>query len=1559
MRLIAIAMALVLSVLTAGAEPITREQARKKAEAFMTEQKKAVKLEAVTSVRKLSPARRGVAKSETAEYYIFNKGTGEGFVIVSGDDQTIPILGYCDKGEFDYEQLPPQLQWLLDDYAHQIEAIRAGAPVHRLPANHPKVEPFMKCTWNQGSPYNNLCPLDGGSRSVTGCVATAMAQILYYNREKSVTETTAAIPGYTTYSKGISVPGIAAGSPIDWANMKDSYSSATDLQRQAVAQLMLYCGVSVEMDYTNSSSGAQIYMVAEACKKYFGYGNSVKFIDSFSSEDEMDQLVYNELAAGRPVYLGGYTGDWSVGHAFLTCGYENQRYWINWGWGGQSDGYYYLSNLTPGDGQGIGGSADGYNAGKTCIIGLEPENFGEKPMSFSDATVKKICIERWDADGDGNLTYGEAATVTSLGDAFKGNVNIKRFSELYYFTSLTSIDDYAFDGCVQLASIRLPKSIKRIGEGAFRGCQKLPQINLPTSINAIGEAAFDGCKVLEAVELPGELNVIEPRSFRDCAAITEVNLPINVATIKSEAFAGCTKLKSFSINTYRTGELNWDQDVFSGIDLSKATLHVMQGTKPFFETASQWKEFGTIVQTRDISGGRFTTLETGNTYYLYNVGTGRYLTKGEAYKTQAVVGTEPMRFKFVHPVSKPDGVFYITSPDTGNEGRYLFRTTTDDNVGKGVKATFVDGKTLASSAYWKVAEAGKDGMYTLQNPDGATQEAGEEFLGVQTDHESNAASPTYGVYWDVALNSNSMWQFVLYDEQQAQAFTEAETLSKLLATAKKRGLMTTDEQAVYDNMASTVEELKAAQATLRKRLKFIEFYHQEVREQCITYFDSDTDGELSYKEASDIYDFGWLFSFMNNTKVVRVDELQYFVNAQAIPDNFMQGCVNLESVVLPKGLEKIYYSAFKGCKKLQAIDIPEYVNLIGENAFEGCTSLRSVTLGSHDPSFISLGTNVFAGVDLSKCTLYVPYGSKVLYEQADVWKKFGTIVEVRGHMLPKYSPIETNVAGYIMNVATRKFITLGEAYGTQSIVARVGKLYQLRRTSSMAEGVYYLFSNQTGQSGNVVFRTSTDTRVGTGVKACFGDGSLSEKAHWKLTDLGDNVFTLQVPEKDATYVADEFLGVDESHPSSAASPTYGLYWDVKGWGTHWAFVRAEDLDAARAIDNTADQLANLLKKAGDRGLDISAEQAVYDNPESTQTALQEAVESLRAKLHYITFADAKAQSLCVEYWDLDGDGELSIEEAAQVKTIGETFRGASLVKTFEELRYFTSLTEIPENAFRGALAMKTIYLPAGIKTIGEYAFTNCSSLTDIVILNEEEVVPMGVSGISTGTNLYVPTKILQAYGDDEAWSVRCNVKEYTGKPVVTATAARSYGRQAATIKVQVEGAPVDGEPDCTCDYIKEMTTPVGTYPITIEPGTITTKGVEYREGVFTVEPATLTVTAKSYTRNVGEPNPVFEITYRGFRNKEKEDILIAIPVITCEATAESPAGEYAIEISGGEAQNYVFTYVPGILTVVDPTGIEEVKNKTLSDGDVYDMQGRRVVRPQRGVYIVKGKKVIK
>ena len=1558
MRFLFLLAAFGLSVTMASAKPVTREQARQKAIAFMAERHDSKMLTAVTNTRKLAP-RHATASLADAPYYVFDRGTNEGFFIVSGDDETVDVLGYTDKGSFDYGQLPPALQELLDDYTRQIEQIQTGkakaAPVVK-PANRKNVPEMMKSKWNQGSPYNNTCPLDAGKHSVTGCVATAMAQILYYHREKNVTETQADMPSYSTWTKGLSVKGIAAGAPIDWENMKDTYNgSETDKQKLAVANLMLYCGVGASMDYTNSSSGAQSWDAYNALRNYFGY-TSAKWYDyqNVTSNEQWDEIVYNEMAAGRPVYLSG--SNETVGHAFVGDGYDGMRYHINWGWSGQSDGYYYLTNLTPGDGQGIGGSPSGYNGYKQIITNLEPENYGEKAMSITDAAVKKLCLQEWDADGDGKLTYNEAAAVTDLGDLFKGKTTIKNFKELYYFTGLTQIADDAFNGCTQLVSMRLPKSVRQIGNRSFMGCAKLNQLEIHDGLQTIGEDAFNGCKVLPNISLPIESSTIPARAFKGCAAFTSVSLPISVQSVGDEAFANCTKLTSFEVNTFQPGSIELGASVFSGVDLTKAVLSVMQGTKSFFVSTDQWKDFGSIVEKREISGGTFATLEAGKTYYLYHVGTGRYLSSGEAYGTQAVAGNEPLRFEVKHSSSMDENVYYFASVDIGTS-RYLFRTKIDDNVGQGVKATFVDGtRFTAATTYWTIVPVGEQ-VYTIQVPSTNADYQEGCFYGVQTDHESNAASPTYGAYYDVVYDgheANCQWRFVLYDEERAACFEAAQKLGDLLTIAKKRGVKCENEQAVFDNLASTLDELREAQATLRNKLKFINFASDGVRSKCVSQWDLDYDGELSYSEAARVTDFD--ISFENDRTLEYFDELQYFTGVKYIYGRTFYGCTNLKSVKLPPSIEKIYYYAFCNCKGLTEIRLPRYVNSIGMQAFANCTNLTTVYAEAAEPCPIM--DNTFGTKTAADLTVYVPFGSKEKYEAADVWKNY-TFKEMRGYAQPKYSPFTVDKTGYFVNLGSGKMLSKGEAYGTQSVVDHTGMVYQMRRTKAMPEGTYYFTSNETGADGKVLFRVSTDSKVGEGVKTCFVDGTLKASAYWKIDSIAENTYTISLPETDEDYVEGQYLGTDENHASNVASPTDGIYWDVEGTGRNcqWAFITEEDMREVKAFDTLVENLRKMLAVAAQQEVDVEAEQAVYDNVTSTAEEIKNAIASVREKLHFITFAETGVRTLCLANWDANGDEELSYEEAAAVTDIGETFRNMGNVKQLPELRYFTSLTAVPDNAFRGASALQTVFLPASVDTIGKYAFYS-TSLHYLVLLNDQKMVPFGSSSVPANTTLFVPASMVESYQANAQWAAKVTAVEYTGRPEVTAEANREYGRKANGVTLKVLGAPIDGTPDYVCEALTDVTIPVGQYPIVVSAGTVTTPNTTFRDGTLTVEPAMLTVTVRSVRRNIGEENPEFEADYRGFRNSETVEVLTAKPVFTCLATPESPAGEYEILADGAEAANYVFSYVPGVLTVVDPAGIGTVTADDVKAGRLHDLQGRRVASPKPGIYVVGRRKVV-
>lgn len=372
------------------ADQINRDQALRKAQQFLSQKG----LSRSLTVAETSAA-RARAKGNNAQdyYYIFNAGQNQGFVIVSGDDSTEEILGYSTSGSFELDNMPPAMEALLNYYSAQISMIQRGvAQAAPKRASHPAVSPFMTVKWNQREPYNGKTPLGyysnrtEGYHCVTGCVATAMAQVLYH--QKFVESTQAEIAGYKNQTafvsksgtKEVTIPTIPQGSALDWANMVDSYKgSETQAQKDAVANLMLYCGAAVNMNYRlpeMGGSSASNSSIPEAFKKYFGYSKGTRYISrSHYSDDDWDNIIYNEIAAGRPVIYGGQTQS-NSGHAFIVHGYDgNGKYAINWGWGGYQDNYFTLDNLTPDD-QGTGGGAvgEGYNFSQDAVISLAKED---------------------------------------------------------------------------------------------------------------------------------------------------------------------------------------------------------------------------------------------------------------------------------------------------------------------------------------------------------------------------------------------------------------------------------------------------------------------------------------------------------------------------------------------------------------------------------------------------------------------------------------------------------------------------------------------------------------------------------------------------------------------------------------------------------------------------------------------------------------------------------------------------------------------------------------------------------------------------------------------------------------------------------------------------------------------------------------------------------------------------------------------------------------------------------------------------------------------------------
>lgn len=420
-------------------------------------EKQAALLGVAIDQKAMTKARKQGSKGEITlsqeSYYVFPNANSKGFTIVSGDDRLPEIVGYSSQGSYDENNLPEGFVSFMKAYQNlynkvnlgDAEALKNLAEIkawrnkkNASAASTSAVAPLLgNIEWDQTSPYNNMCPkYDSVHVAATGCVATAMAQVMaYYKYPKQLK---ADIPGYVNRWNGIpmEIPTITQEEGVyDWDNMLPKYNkeaNATQQQKDAVAKLMYHCGAAVQMTYGQESAAS---VSASKLAKYFGYDADLMMDLSRSSFtlDKWMQIIDTELAAGRPVLYGGQASD--GGHQFVCDGKDGEGlYHINWGWSGSQNGYFDLSLLNPEKGgTGSGNSTEGYNRLCSMTIGIAPDNgVVDAPLAtvpdikamnygFLETTTKDTrenpdeAFDFWLDYGLGNQTYQAFSGYVALG----------------------------------------------------------------------------------------------------------------------------------------------------------------------------------------------------------------------------------------------------------------------------------------------------------------------------------------------------------------------------------------------------------------------------------------------------------------------------------------------------------------------------------------------------------------------------------------------------------------------------------------------------------------------------------------------------------------------------------------------------------------------------------------------------------------------------------------------------------------------------------------------------------------------------------------------------------------------------------------------------------------------------------------------------------------------------------------------------------------------------------------------------------------------------------------
>lgn len=585
-------------------------------------------------------------------------GSESRFVILGNDDLMPEVLAVGD-GAFNHSDNENFRWWLnaIEQIGKECveSGIASGDATTPDPDSYPnEVEPLVSSHWDQGTPYNNFCPTKNGQRSVTGCVATALAQVLRYHRypengEGSLSKnyfgnTYTANYGETTY---------------DFDNMLDDYfyGSYTSEQAKAVATLMLHCGLAVNMDYSPSGSGAYSDVAAQGMRRYFGITTAECHNRSDYNTPEWKNLIYAELAAGHPMYYSGIDAlSYDGGHAFVCDGYnEKGLLHINWGWSGKDDGYFNMDLLNP--------TGYKFSVQQDIITGLY----------------------------DPNVVLGSSIQLISLDiDNEPGKLLDKIGTE-----NLSCLKGLNISGELDQTDLAL---LKTLATGA-----------LLTDFGMEEDKGTLRTLDLSHATLPD--NALPDEAFKDCKQLRNIKLPRVLSQIGSYAFAGCNHLTTITSYTYNVPKMG--KRCFENINAATVTLNVIAGSSDLYRRNSQWKticttknvvEFGTCIRAKNA----VRNYGEGNPILGYQM-IGQRVVGAPNLWTDATVESAPGAYTiYIEPgsITATDNVVYVPAVLT-IEGEITGIETLADSENTVAPAYTLEGKRAPRSASGLKVQQGK------------------------------------------------------------------------------------------------------------------------------------------------------------------------------------------------------------------------------------------------------------------------------------------------------------------------------------------------------------------------------------------------------------------------------------------------------------------------------------------------------------------------------------------------------------------------------------------------------------------------------------------------------------------------------------------------------------------------------------------------------------------------------------------------------------------------------------------------------------------------------------
>jgi len=1013
-----------MSTIAVNAEQVSRQQALQKAQLFMPGKQFG---EARSFARTGSPV-------DKEPFYIFNAEGKNGFVIISGDDRTPSILGYAEQGSLEEDQMPDNMKWWLDNLARQIEALGTSlkpANVTSTRSGMTAIAPLIQTEWDQGAPYNYMCP-DGDYRDkgddgydatnlcVTGCVATAMAQVLYYWKWPNQC---AAIDFYGlgyydenwNFVETNRVKGIPA-TTFKWNVMKTKYGyQETGEAADAVAELMRYCGQAVRMGYGVGASGANLSPSDLA--SVFNYSTNIRELDRDSyTTAQWETLVYGELSAEhpRPVLYSGRTSG-NAGHQFIIDGYDgNGLFHMNWGWG-YSGSYSVLSLADPNTEHGIGGSSNNgaFQYEQDALFGVKPAEVGEVMVPVLYGKLGDFLTKTYNRTGT-DVDFTDVTLKATVGSRYvvipETTLDVQVGWGLY--------QDDQFISCLASGTKTLPQKssysftneqTSSFGKNLAAGKYQLTQIYRFSDNEAWKRCENYGTNSLVAEISATSLTVRKP-------ALDNVSFTVNSITTSEQPEVGSAM--DIVVNVTNTGETSkiilnmWIQKSGAGswTNIAQGDFNVDPGT------------------SKDIQMG-YTPTEAG-TFTLKATDSSDPSDEALCTATVTIAATETVTIGEVAylctPLYKRATVVKNTDANKSVSSITIQQTVTASGVACQVKAIANEGLRN----YWNISQ--------LEIPEGI-ETVGKRAVSGLSNMAKLTLPSTLKSIDDYAFANNTSLESVVSHIANPCVVSDNVFKSESWNSQEQKNDVFLSPATLYipiNTMSKYVTAGWTAQFTKVEEGELMEGFDSVLK---YSYSTGGTDATVvpddSYKELTEVtipatatlggktYQVKAVGNnaFMNCNKLTsltlpeglvsignysfqstKIKDIDFPATLKSIGDYAFMYC-NLSTVSLPEGLESIGGRTFYYMSNLKKVVLPSSLTAIGDYAFYNNQNLSSVESHIVEPFDISEG--VFATSSTwnsekqaydyapSLAKLYVPIGSKSKYTAAKGWNMFAAVEE--------------------------------------------------------------------------------------------------------------------------------------------------------------------------------------------------------------------------------------------------------------------------------------------------------------------------------------------------------------------------------------------------------------------------------------------------------------------------------------------------------------------------------------------------------------------------------------